>query len=355
MLSQWLALNPVAHGALILLMGMALGYVVHLGLLRLAGRRTGAGSPADELSALRRIKLPLILMVMAIFADDAVEMAGVKEYWWWDEFLAALQSLPVIAFIWILVMVCRSYFARKIEYHREDGAIVHTLALINNLITVVLVIGGGLALLHIWALDLTPLLASAGLLTAIGAVAARDTLADFFGGIAIFLDRPYHIGDFVVLNSGERGEVVDIGIRSTRIRTRDDIFVSIPNSLMATAKIINESSFVPQYRVRCKLGVAYDSDLGEVERIILTSLEDNPFVLPEPKPRVRYRAFGDWAVELEILAWIKEPRDRGAAQDRIIRGVHRAFREGSIEIPFPQQEVTVKKNEQVNHPYSSTG
>lgn len=345
MLSRWLTLNPVAHGALILLLGIALGFVVHLGLLRLVGRRTAVGSRADEASVLQRIKLPLILMVMAIFADDALEMAGMKEYWWWDDLLAAVQSLPVVASIWALAAACRSYFAQKIERHREDGAIVHTLTLINNLISVLLAIGGGLVLLHIWSIDLTPLLASAGLVTAISAVAARDTLADFFGGIAIFLDRPYHIGDFVVLNSGERGEVVGIGIRSTRIRTRDDVFVSLPNSLMATAKVINESSFVPQYRVRCKVGVAYDSDLDEVERIILASLEGNPFVLPEPEPRVRYRAFGDWAVELEVLAWIREPRDRGAAQDRIIREVHRAFREGRIEIPFPQQEVTYKKEQ----------
>jgi MscS family membrane protein len=345
MLSQWLARNPIAHGSLILLFGMALGYVVHLVLIRLVGRRTATDSSVVESSALRSIKWPLILTIMAIFADDAIEMAGIKQYWWWDELLALLQSLPVISFIWILVTICRSYFARMVERHREEGVIVHTLALVNNLITVMLIIGGCFALLRIWSIDLNPLLASAGLVTAIGALAARDTLADFLGGIAIFLDRPYHIGDLVVLNSGERGEVVSIGIRSTRLRTRDDVFVTIPNSLMATAKIINETGFVPQYRVRCRLGVAYSSDLDEVEKFILASLEGNPFVLREPQPRVRYREFGDWAVELEVLAWIQDPRDRGAARDQIIREVHRAFREGRIDIPFPQREIAYKKHQ----------
>ncbi len=345
MLAQWLGLNPIAHGALILLLGIALGYAVHLVLIRLIGHGRGAGSPADESSAMQRIKVPLILAVMAIFADDAIEMAGMKQFWWWDELLAVFQSLPVISLTWILATICRSYFARMVNRHREDGAIIHSLALVNNLITVVLIVGGCLVLLRIWSIDLNPLLASAGLVTAIGALAARDTLADFFGGIAIFLDRPYHIGDFVVLNSGERGEVEGIGIRSTRIRTRDDVFVSIPNSVMATAKIINETGFLPQYRVRCHLGVAYNSDLDEVERVILASLADNPLILPEPKPRVRYRAFGDWAVELEVLAWIKDPRDRGAVRDQIIREVHRAFREGRIDIPFPQQEITHKQHE----------
>ncbi len=246
MLSEWLALNPMTHGALILLLGITPGYLVHLGLTRLVGELTGVGFSAEGSSAVRRIRLPLILMVMAIFTDDAIGTAGLQHFWWSNALLAALQSLPVIVFIRLLTTVCRSCFARRTEYHREEAAFVHALVLINNLITVVLVGGGGLVLLHIWSIELTPLLASsAGLVTAIGALGARDTLADFFGGIAIFPDRPCHIGDYVVTNSGERGEVVDIGICSTRIRTRDNVFVSIPNSLMATAKIINEPVSFP--------------------------------------------------------------------------------------------------------------
>lgn len=345
MFSEWLALNPMVHGALILLFGIILGYLLHLLVARILRRRSGSAYNPNEASVLGTIKWPLILTAMALFADDAIEMAGMKQSWWWDELLALLQSLPVLSFIWILIALCRSYFARMVERHREEGAIVHTLSLVNNVVTVVLILGGVIVLLRIWSIDLNPLLASAGLVTAIGALAARDTLADFFGGIAIFLDRPYHIGDFVVLSTGERGEVVTIGIRSTRIRTRDDVLVSIPNSLMATAKIVNETGFIPQYRVRCRLGVAYNSDLDEVEKTILASLAENPFVLSEPHPRIRYRNFGDWAVELEVLTWIQDPRDRGAARDLIIREIHRAFREGNIDIPFPQQEIVCKKPE----------
>jgi MscS family membrane protein len=146
----------------------------------------------------------------------------------------------------------------------------------------------------------------------------------------------------VVLAGGERGEVVNIGIRSTRIRTRDDVLVSIPNSLMASAKIINESSLVPQYRVRCRLGVAYRSDLAEVERVLLESVRSNSHILQDPEPRVRFRSFGDWAIEVELLAWIKEPRDRGLVRDQIIRGIQQAAREGKLEIPYPQQEVAYR-------------
>jgi MscS family membrane protein len=340
----WFHQNPFAHVGLILLFGALLGYVLYLILVKIAGVRTSAffftaGSPA-----LRRIWLPLILTTLAIFVDDAVEFGGLKVYFWWDEFLALLQSLPVIAWTWLLVTVSRFHFSRLTERHEEEANAVHTLALVSNLITILLIIGGGFVLLRIWSLDLTPLLASAGLVTAIGALAARDTLSDFFGGIAVFLDRPYHIKDFVVLPGGERGEVESIGIRSTRIRTRDDVLVSVPNSVMVSARIVNETGHLPQYRVRCRVGVAYDSDLHEVEKVLLDSLQGNPHLLQEPEPRVRYREFGEWAVELELLAWIKNPRDRGCARDLIIRGIHQAFREGKITIPSPQREITIKKD-----------
>ncbi len=343
MLSEWFILNPMAHGVLILLFGAALGYVIHQVLTRMSRRAVCVPPAVAESLAFQRVLLPLMLTVMAIFADDAIELAGWKSHFWWDELLALLQSLPVIAWTWFLVAISRSYFVRMSGHHMEEPNVVHSLALLNNLITVMLIIGGGFFLLQIWSIDLSPLLASAGLVTAITALAARDVLSDFFGGIAIFLDRPYHIGDYVVLNTGERGEVVSIGIRSTRIRTRDDVFVSIPNSLMATAKINNESGFLPQYRVRCRLGVAYSSDLSEVERVLLDSVRDNPHILRDPEPRVRFRAFGDWAIEVEMLVWIKDPRDRGLVRDEIIRSMQQAAREGKLEIPLPQQEVTFKR------------
>ncbi|MCX5883077.1 MAG: mechanosensitive ion channel family protein [Deltaproteobacteria bacterium] len=342
---QWFHLNPFAHGVLILLFGALIGYVLYLILIKITRGRTPVSLSPIRSPALQYIWLPLILTTIAIFADDAIERAGLNVYFWWDEFLAMLQSLPVIAWTWQLIAICRFYFFRLTDQHTEETNVVHSLALVSNLITLLFIVGGCYVILRIWSLDLSPLLTSAGLVTAVGAIAARDALSDFLGGITIFLDRPYHIGDFVVLTSGERGEVVNIGIRSTKIRTRDDVHISVPNSVMIGAKTMNETSLVPQYRVRCRVGVAYNSDLLEVENVLLDSLKDNPFVLHEPEPRVRYRDFGDWAVELEVLAWIKDPRDRGFARDLIIRGIHQAFRDEKIDIPCPQKEITIKKDE----------
>ena len=122
-------------------------------------------------------------------------------------------------------------------------------------------------------MNVTPLLASAGIVTAAVALASKDTLANFFGGVSIFVDRPYRLRDYIILESGERGEVVNIGIRSTRILTRDDVLITVPNAVLANSKIINQSGQVPRYRIRAKVGVGYGSDVDKVEEVLLTACE----------------------------------------------------------------------------------
>ena len=82
-------------------------------------------------------------------------------------------------------------------------------------------------------------------------------MANFFGGISLFADQAYKVGDYIILDRGERGEVMDMGLRSTRIKTRDDVMITIPNAILANSKIINESAPVPRFRIRVPFGVAY--------------------------------------------------------------------------------------------------
>jgi len=218
------------------------------------------------------------------------------------------------------------------------------LLLLKNLIRVVLVLLGAFWALAIWQVNLTPLFASAGIAGIAVALAAKDTLANFFGGISIFADKTFKAGDYIILEGGQRGEVVEVGIRSTRITTRDDALITIPNSIIAGSKIINESAPIPRYRIRIPVGIAYDSDLEMVEDILLAVLRANPMVLPEPEPRVRYRAFADSAIELELLLWVEDPRLKGLETHRLIKAIHKAFAEKGIVIPFPQRDIHLKQN-----------
>ncbi|MEX1350606.1 MAG: mechanosensitive ion channel family protein [Desulfobacterales bacterium] len=184
--------------------------------------------------------------------------------------------------------------------------------------------------------------ASAGIAGFAVAMAAKDTLSNLFGGVTIFMDRPFRPGDYIVLDNTERGEVVQIGLRSTRIQTRDDVMITIPNSIITSTKIVNQSSPKPMFRVRVKIGVAYGSDIRQVETILVEQVRSNPQAAQNPKPRVRFRKFGDSSLDFELLCWAKRPHDRGRLMHGLNTGIYNAFAKAGIEIPFPQRDLHLK-------------
>ena len=214
-------------------------------------------------------------------------------------------------------------------------------------ITVVAFFGlGVMGVLTVWDVSITPLLASAGLAGAAVAFAAKDTISNFLGGVSILIDRPYTVGHYIVLDSGERGEVVDIGLRSTRIKTRDDVLITVPNSIMANSKIINESAPVKRFRVRIPVGVAYGSDLEKVEAILLAAAAANPGVEKYPAPRVRFRTFADSSLDFELLCWAADPEMRGKITHELNTAVYGQFAAGGVKIPFPQRDVHLHREEE---------
>jgi small-conductance mechanosensitive channel len=173
--------------------------------------------------------------------------------------------------------------------------------------------------------------------------AARDTLANLISGVSIVADAPYKIGDYIVLDTGERGMVTSLGIRSTRLLSRDDVEVSIPNAVIGSAKIINESGGPwVRHRIRIPIGSAYDSDADKVIETLKGIAEENESVVDVPSPRVRMRSFEDNSINLELLCWIKRPQERGAVIHRLILQIIRRFREEQIVIPFPQRDLHVQ-------------
>ena len=195
-----------------------------------------------------------------------------------------------------------------------------------------------------WNVPLTSWLASAGIIGIAVGFAAKDTLANLFSGVFILADAPYKVGDFVVLDGGLRGEVREIGIRSTRILTRDDVEVTVPNAVIGNARIINETGGpYDKMRVRVKVAVAYGSDVDQVRDVLLGCVADAPHLVADPAPRVRFRAFGDSGLDFELLAWIEKPLYRGRVLDDLNRRVYMAFDAAGIEIPYSKQDVYVKE------------
>jgi small-conductance mechanosensitive channel len=263
---------------------------------------------------------------------------------------AVVLSILVVLWALTLAKVGRKVSDELIENSHVDSQVV---PIFQNIWSVLIVAVSIYLLLAFWEIDPTPFLASAGIIGIVIGFAARDTIANFFGSIALYFDGTYKVGDYIVLETGERGRVEDISIRSTVIRTRDDMLVTVPNSVLNAARIINESTPDRERRVRIEIGVAYGSDPEEVEETLMGVAKDEALVIDRPKPRVRLRSFGDSALEYELLAWVNDPVLRGRATHELNTGVYNALREADIEIPYPQRVVSFGEEETPEVPISN--
>lgn len=204
--------------------------------------------------------------------------------------------------------------------------------------------GGSLYFLFLaWEVDLTGWLASAGVIGVAVGFAAKDTLSNLIAGVFILADAPYKLGDYLVLENGDRGEVIEIGIRTTRLRTRDDVEIIVPNAVMANSRIVNQSGGPhPGFRLRVKVSVAYGSDVDRVRALLMEIVGAEPLVLQNPTPRVRFRELGDSGLNHELLAWVEAPVLRGKATDRLLSAIYKRFTAEGIEIPYPRLDMVVR-------------
>lgn len=217
------------------------------------------------------------------------------------------------------------------------------LTLMHNVMKVVLVALTIYFLFLAWNVDVTAWLASAGIVGLALSFAAKDTLSNLFAGVSIIMDAPYKTGDFIVLDSGERGVVTEIGLRSTRILTRDDVEITVPNGIIGNGKIINEAGGPSEsHRLRIAVGVAYGTDIDTVIETLQQVASENPDIVDDPAPRVRFRRFGDSSLDFELLGWIAQPVNRGRVMHEINCAVYKAFQDSGIEIPFPQRDLHVR-------------
>jgi small-conductance mechanosensitive channel len=214
----------------------------------------------------------------------------------------------------------------------------------SNVWTFLVVVGAGVFSLSIYDIAITPLLGAAGIAGIAVGFAAKDTVANFFGGLALYFDDTYTIGDYVVLDTGDAGTVVRVGIRSTTLLTRDEVMVTVPNAKLNSASITNESAPERRRRIRVPIGVAYGTDLDDFEELAAQVALDEPLTLDSPEPRMRFREFGDSALNYELLCWVSTPIKRSKAIHRLNKGLYEALQDADIRIPFPQRELTVRQS-----------
>jgi small-conductance mechanosensitive channel/CRP-like cAMP-binding protein len=197
------------------------------------------------------------------------------------------------------------------------------------------------ALVAMHAIGVEPgsILTTSALLTAVVGLALQDTLGNLVSGLALQMQRPFDVGDWVEIDTSHAGQVTEVTWRATSIRTLDHVEVILPNAMLAKAAIRNYSRPTKVSRRRVPVGVTYGASPDEVKAILASAATDVPGVLADPAPRARTRTFGDSAINYEVLFFTDDFGHAididGAVSDRIY---HALARHG-IEIPYPTRSL----------------
>ncbi len=255
-----------------------------------------------------------------------------------------IQSAGVMVWVFFFIHLASLLLTRiALISHKVSFLQRRTLTLFDNGAKIIIFSVGLYAIFVIWKIDMTAWLASAGIVGIAVGFAAKDTLSNLFSGVFILADAPYKVGDYIVLDQGNRGKVTNIGLRSTRILTRDDVEITIPNSIIGNSTIFNQSGGpAEKLRIRLKIGVAYGSDIDQVRGILMKVANEEPLVCSAPAPRVRFRVFGASSLDFELLCWIPNPELRGRSMDSLNDAIYKQFNSAGIEIPYAKQDLYIK-------------
>jgi MscS family membrane protein len=321
------------------LFGKLLKIVISYSLMKVVSR---TNTKADD-HLVEYLTHPLVLTTVTLALMLAVSAFNMSKGLH-DALLSMLAT--ILLFSWMRAGLRTARILLELvadNHHRFEIVEKRTIPIFDMTIKILLVGLGAYIFLLIWGINPTAWLASAGVIGIAVGFAAKDSLANLFSGIFIVADAPYKIGDYIVLDSADRGQVTHLGMRSTRLLTRDDVEVTIPNAVIANAKIINESGGPwVKHRIRVPVGVAYGSDVDEVCSVLEEMAKGHPEVVKQPEPRVRMRAFGASSLDFELQFWIDHPELRGRIRHDLLIAIYKAFEKRAIEIPFPQTDIHLR-------------
>jgi len=335
---QWLP--PLVVLALTLTVGwLAKHYVFRALQQRAAATRT----QLDDM-LIRSLRGPFMLWVLILGVHLGVQSSRLPE-----SVLRLSSRLLLVLWIVSLTIASARLAGYLVRYYggQLQGALPVT-SLTENLARIAVAGIGAMILLNALGVEITPILAALGVGGLAVALALQDTLSNLFAGFYISLAGQIRVGDYIKLDSGEEGYVLDITWRSTTIRALANNMVIVPNSKLAHAIVTNYHLPEKNMRVSIPVGVSYDSDPDEVERILLEvaneGAQEIPGLLAEPAPVVRFTpGFGDSSLNFTLICQVAEFGDQYAVQHELRKRILKRFRRAGIEIPYPIRTVYLRK------------
>jgi len=257
-----------------------------------------------------------------------------------DDIFYVLYGAVIFIFIWRVVVDLFSWYGREIAYRTETDLDEQLMPFVQRITVILLWLIGIITLLGHFDIDVTAMVTTLGIGSLAIALAAKETLADMIAGFSIMIDRPFRIGDRIQIQDlATWGDVIDIGMRSSRIRTRDNRMVIIPNSVLTKSLIVNYSYPDTKYRIQIHVGVAYGSDLELARSTMIEAVRNVDGVLPDQKVEALFLEFGPSDLVFRVRWWLDSYADTRRMFDRVNSALYDALNAAGIEIPFPQLDI----------------
>jgi small-conductance mechanosensitive channel len=349
-LLDWLRGLPGTHTAiglafyksLAVLLAACLTWWIIKGVLRLLDRRLQRypffQTNPQTIQALGRI---LFYALAAIVLTYETRLFGLTLL---EKVIQALLIILAAGPAKNILIICLTYLENHLAARTNTKVDDIIFDLLNRFSGAILYVTAVILALDVIGFNVMPFIAGAGVAGIAIGFAAKDTLSNLIAGVLLIIDRPFEIGDRIEVwsapdGSASWGDVIDIGLRATKIKTTDNIVIIIPNNEIMKRDIVNYTIITAQIRVRVNIGIAYEADIGKAKAIIIEVARRMDWIAPTPPPKVVVRNFGESSVDLQLRVWIKEARRRMDTISFVIDHVKEAFDQAGIEIPYPKRHI----------------
>jgi MscS family membrane protein len=242
-----------------------------------------------------------------------------------------------------------NWYGREIAQQTETRLDDHILPFFRRVAVVILFLIALVILLGHFDVNVSAVVTTLGIGSLAIALAAQEVLGNMISGFIIMIDRPFRIGDRIELEELQTwGDVKDINLHSTRILTRDNRLISVPNGLIGKNRVVNHSIPSTQYRVETHVGVAYGTDIDQVRQVLVETVRAQPWVMKTKPVEALFLEFQDSGLLFRVRCWIEHYVETRRIIDKLNTAIYKALNEAEIEIPFPQRVVHIYNSNQMS-------
>jgi small-conductance mechanosensitive channel len=344
-MSESLLLTQIGTALAIIAGSLVIGYVVEKYLLKKLKKVADATKwECDEIIVCALRGRVLRWMLLGGFYSALLTIPPLPY-----SFTGFSKSLVIVLFVFSVTAAAADIAVGVINiYARKSQRAFQATSIFTNLTISLLFIVGALIIMQSLGISITPVLTALGVGGLAVALALQDTLSNFFAGLHILMSRPIRPGDYIRLDTGEEGYVVDITWRNTSLKNITENMIAIPNSKMASAKITNFALPSKSVIILVPLAVSYNSDLVKVEHITAEVAKEVMSEVPggviDYEPVVRFYSFGEYSVQFHVVLCVQEFAAQYLVKHEFMKRLHQRYRAEGIKVPLPEQMVYFKKD-----------